>query len=100
MLERGDFSEKRDFIRMGLECPAIFDIDGESGTHNALACDLSSSGLKIVAEKDIAIGTTLNVELLPEKSLTNPLHAVVEVVWSKALADNKYELGARIKEMR
>ena len=99
MLERGDFSEKRDFIRMGVECPSTFEIDGETGTHEGIACDLSASGLKIVTENDIAIGTILNIRILPEKSLITPLHAVVEVVWSRAIADNKYELGASVKEM-
>jgi len=100
MLERGDFSEKRDFIRMGVECPATFEIDGEAGSYSGIACDLSASGLKIMTEKDIVVGTILNIKILPEKALIAPLHAVVEVVWSSGLVDSKYELGASIKEMR
>ena len=101
MLERGDFSEKRDFIRLGVECPATFEIDGETGrSYSGIACDLSASGLKIMTEKEIAVGTILNIKILPEKALIAPLHAVVEVVWSSGLVDGKYELGASIKEMR
>lgn len=100
MLERGDFSEKRDFIRMGVECPATFEIEGETGVFNGVAGDLSASGLKILTEKEVAVGSILSIKILPEKAIIAPLHAIVEVVWSSGLVGDKYELGASIKEMK
>jgi len=100
MLERGDYSEKRDFIRMGVECPATFEIEGESGSYSGNARDLSASGLKIVSEKAVAVGTTLNIQILPEQAIIAPLHAVVEVVWINGPVANQFELGVSIKEMK
>ncbi|MCW8888029.1 MAG: PilZ domain-containing protein [Gammaproteobacteria bacterium] len=100
MLERGDFSEKRDFIRMGVDCPTTFEIEGESGSFNGTARDLSASGLQIVTQKEVAIGTILNIKVLPEKAIIAPLHAVVEVVWKKGPIGNQFELGVSIREMK
>ena len=100
MLERGDFSEKRDFIRMGVECPSTFEIEGEQGTFNGIARDLSASGLKLATEKEVAVGSVLSLKVLPEQAIIAPLHAVVEVVWKTGPVGNQFELGVSIKEMR
>jgi hypothetical protein len=100
MLERGDYAEKRDFIRMGVECPTTFEIEGGSGKFTGLSRDLSASGLKLVTEKEVAVGTILNLQVLPEQAIIAPLHAVVEVVWVTGPVNNKYELGVSIREMR
>ncbi len=100
MLERGDFSEKRDFIRMGVDCPATFEIEGEAGTFSGIARDLSASGLKLLTEKEIAVATILNIRILSENEMIEPLQAVVEVVRSSGPVGNKYELGVCIKEIK
>ncbi|MDH3355370.1 MAG: PilZ domain-containing protein [Chromatiales bacterium] len=100
MLERGDFSEKRDFIRMGVECPATFEVEGESGTFSGIARDLSASGLKIMAEKELGIGAILNLKVLPEQAIIAPLQAIVEIVWRTGPIANQFEFGACIKEMK
>lgn len=99
MLERGDYSEKRDFMRMAVECPMTFRIQGESTLYQATARDLSASGLLILCQQEVAEGALLVVSVQPEQSLVPPLQAVCEVMRVSSPAPGQFELGVKINEM-
>ena len=99
MLNRKDYSEKRDHRRMGVECPAVFRVDGEPDWEEGLARDLSAGGLQLVTERELAVGTRLEVELRPEKALVPPLRARAEVARvDEAAEDGRAALGLAFLE--
>jgi hypothetical protein len=98
MLFRGDYNEKRDFTRMGVECPATYRIDGEGTTYQAMATDLSATGLQLNAAEAVLLGTVLMVEMTPEQAIVPPLQAKAEVVRCSENGTG-YQLGLKILEM-
>jgi hypothetical protein len=96
MLFRGDYLEKRDFIRMAVECPMTFCIQGESEIHHGTAKDLSSSGMSIVCRKEVAEGAVVEVNIQPEKTIVPPLQATCEVVRVSNTGPEEFELGLKI----
>ncbi|MCW8917783.1 MAG: PilZ domain-containing protein [Gammaproteobacteria bacterium] len=99
MLFRGDYEEKRDFTRMGLECPATLRIDGEETVHQAVATDLSATGLQLDCALAVAEGGVVMVEMIPEQAIVPPLQARAEVVRCTGNEKGGYRLGLRIVEM-
>jgi hypothetical protein len=96
MLFRGDYSEKRDFMRMEVECPMTFRIQGEDTLHQGVARDLSASGLSILCQREVAEGSLLEVNVQPEKSIVPPLQATCEVMRVHSPAPGQFELGVKI----
>jgi len=96
MLFRGDYSEKRDFSRMAVECPMTFCIQGETALHQGTAKDLSASGLSVVCRQEVSEGTILEVNIQPEKAIVAPLQATCEVVRVTSSVPGEYELGLKI----
>ena len=99
MLSRGDYEEKRDFARMGMECPATFRIDGEGTIHHAVASDLSATGLQLKCSDAVVEGAVVMVEMTPEQAIVPPLQAKAEVVRCSENGSGSYQLGLKILEM-
>lgn len=99
MLPRGDYDEKRDFARMGVECPAIVQVEGDGSTHHAVAMDLSATGVQLKCADAIGEGTVVSVEMTPEKTIVPPLKAKAEVIRCQESGDGGYQLGLKIIEM-
>lgn len=99
MLYRGDYEEKRDFARMGVECPATFRVEGQESLHGAVATDLSASGLQLRCADALPVGARVVVEMTPEKTIVPPLKAKAEVVRCYEDGQGGYRLGLNILEM-
>ncbi len=91
-----DYDEKRDFIRMCMECPMSFSRPADGQAYEARAKDLSSSGFSFTANEVVTVGEVLEVRVIPGKAVVPPLHAEVEVVRVQPAGDG-YEIGATIK---
>ncbi|MES9856547.1 MAG: PilZ domain-containing protein [Sedimenticola sp.] len=72
-------SDKRDFHRMTVNCSARFRIVGDDKVAEARIKDLSGSGMLLLSNLPVDAGALLHVAVLPEKEITPPLYAVVEV---------------------
>ena len=92
-----DFEEKRDFIRMCVECPMSFTRLGDTTVHGATAKDLSGSGLGFSTTQALRLGELLTVRVAPDKSVVAPLQAEVEVVRVQALGADSYDVGVIIR---
>lgn len=99
MLFRGDYEEKRDFARMGVECAATFCIEGDSTIHHATATDLSATGLQLNCADNITVGSIVMVELTPSEAIVPPLKAKAEVVRCIENGSGAYQLGMKVIEM-
>lgn len=75
-----DYSEKRDFYRMAVDCAARYRVNGADTVQSATVKDLSAGGVQLRIDQELAAGATLNVEIQPGKAITPPLHAVVKVI--------------------
>lgn len=93
-----DYSEKRDFPRMCIDCAASYRVDGGSGLGTAIAKDLSGGGLSLRVESELPAGSRLNVEIRPGKNITPPLYLIAEVVRCTA-GDGEFEVACSIVKM-
>ncbi len=99
MLHRGDFSEKRDFQRMELECPMTFSIKGDKTAHQGIAKNLSASGLSVICSVEVAEGAKIDITLAPEEAIVPPLHASCTVTRVDNPEAGKFELGVQINQI-
>jgi len=79
------YSERRDFPRMDVECPARYRVNGDQDTAEAIVENISGGGMRIVTEKALAPASRLSIVVVPGKAITPPLSAVVEVISCNAL---------------
>ena len=93
-----DYSEKRDFYRMTIECPMTYTVVGRDEVYEGVAKDLSSTGMSIDCEHSHPMGAMLEVRIAPDMTLVPALHARVEVVRSQPGSDGRWDLGVAIRE--
>ena len=94
-----EFSEKRDFRRMGIDCPAQFRIQGANEMIDGIVKNLSATGLLIIAPQEINPGTRMLVHIVPTNPITPPLAATASVLRCSACADGGYELACTIEKI-
>lgn len=99
-IHRGD-SERRDFIRMGVDCRMTIR-DPQSGDVRDGTCkNLSGNGIMFTCAHDYPVGAQLEVSVIPQTSSTAPLDIVVEVLRCNALPDGGYEVaGEKLNKNR
>lgn len=95
-----DHSEKRDFIRMTVDCQVSYHEVGGAEEHIGNTKNLSGKGILFLAEKEIPIGTTLEVNVSPNNDVTPALDATAEVVRIEIIEPGRYEIGCLIKELK
>ncbi|MDX5373226.1 MAG: PilZ domain-containing protein [Pseudomonadaceae bacterium] len=91
------YSEKRDFIRMRLEAPVILH---HAGREIAAQClDLSSTGMQLEADCQVAMGEQVKVHIPSDHSELKGLDAQAEVVRVTPLEDGRTSIGLAILSM-
>ncbi len=94
-----DYDEKRNFIRMAVECELTLR-DPDTGQKFPGRCgNLSGSGLLVFMDDAPPMGSQLDVHIAPDKAVVPALDARVEVVRIEPGADGDYCIGLRIVEM-
>ncbi|MDJ0805203.1 MAG: PilZ domain-containing protein [Gammaproteobacteria bacterium] len=94
-----DFAEKRDFIRMPIDCPAQFRIAGSDSTQSAIVKNLSSNGMLMLFDREIDPGTQLTVEIMPGKNITPPLSAEMSVLRSYTADEGNFNIACAIERI-
>lgn len=79
-----DYDEKRDFIRMAADHPLEFHEIGSRHTQQGTCKNLSATGIQFSAERAIASGTRLAVNINPSYAVVRPFNAEVEVLRADA----------------
>ena len=75
-----DYSEKRDFIRMPVQCPVSYRETADGTEETAELLDLSASGVRFVSQRAFDAGTRLHLRVRPERTITPPLEAEIAVL--------------------
>ena len=91
------YSEKRDFIRMRLEAPVILQHAGQE--IQAQCLDLSSTGMQLEANCQVAMGDRVKVLIPSEHAELKGLEAEAEVVRISAMDDGRSSIGLAILSM-
>ena len=94
-----EFAEKRDFYRMGVDCPARFRVQGGDTVDDGIIKNLSASGLLILAPQEVSPGTHLRVRIIPVNSITPPLSANASVLRSEPSDAGGYEIACSIDQI-
>lgn len=94
-----DFAEKRDFLRMPIDCELSFSAAGEDQSYSGNVINLSSKGILFTSNRAFDEGTSLEIRLTPSNSSTPPFEAVASVA---RVTDNDavYEIACEIHEIR
>jgi len=94
-----NFAEKRDFMRMAIDCLLSFSRRGEQQSFEGHVVNLSSKGILFTAIDQFEKGDQLELLLTPTNSSTTPMEASV-VVSRVTFNDEVYELACEITEMK
>ena len=70
-----DYAEKRDFLRMPIDCELSFMQAGSAERYEGNVINLSSKGILFTSNERLDQGTTLELLLTPSNSETPPLEA-------------------------
>jgi len=97
MLETG---EARDFIRMETACDVSYKFPDSDNTFMGKSINISGSGILFTSKQFIASGIALEVAIIPERSLTPPMVAYVEVIRTKEVNPGEFEVAAEIKGIK
>ncbi len=91
-----DYSEKRNFFRMNMDCDMEFSINGSGDKQCGMMKDLSGDGISFVTDQEIQPGTEIHISITPENTVTPPLEVTVEVLRCDQKESNKYEVAGNI----
>lgn len=95
-----DYDEKRDYIRMDVDCDISYKL-ADSGEFKTGRCtSLSGAGVSFIAESSCEIGSAMEINVLPQNSITPPMTAYIEIVRSIPHKDGSYEIAASIKSLK
>ncbi len=100
MFSTRDYAEKRDYIRMEVNCPLNFSENASSKTYEGTCINLSAKGIAFEANTAYPIGTTLFVEVAPKLAVASPFTAMVKIIRSEQNLQNKsYRLAGTFEEI-
>lgn len=91
-----DYSEKRNFFRMNLECNAEYTINGSGQLKSGKISDLSGDGISIIADQSVEPGTEVRISIQPENDVTPPLEVIMEVLRCEEQDADSYLLAGNI----
>jgi hypothetical protein len=96
-----NYDEKRDFIRMTADHKLSYQEVGNSEAYTGDCINLSAAGILFTTDRDIPIGTQLEVNITPEYAVVNPFEALVEVVRCQVNGSpDTYEIAGKIAAVK
>ena len=92
-------AEKRDLLRLPLDCKLTYSVAGSSKEFGGDVINLSSKGILFTSSVKLALGTTLEIVLTPSNSTTPPMQVTV-VVNRITGNDVLSEVACKIQEIK
>ncbi len=94
-----DYAEKRDHLRMPIDCELSFSRRGEAEQLHGNVVNLSGKGILFTSSECFAPGDQLDIRLTPANTLTPPMEASVVV---NRVTDNnaRFEIACEIETIR
>ena len=94
ILDSRAWSEKRNFIRMKINTPVDIELDGQHFT--ARCKDLSGSGMLVESERQLPLGSIVNLVIDQDGEKRLPFRATAEVARVEASGVDSYTIGLSI----
>lgn len=91
-----DYSEKRNFFRMNLDCNMEYTVNGSGNKLCGLIKNLSGSGISFFSQQAITAGTEIQVSIKPENPITPALDLTIEVIRCNDAGNKQYEIAGNI----
>jgi len=91
-----DYSEKRNFFRMNMDCDMEYSINGSAETKCGMMKNLSGDGVLFITDQQIAPGSEIQLAITPENSVTPPLNVTVEVLRCDPTDGQGFEIAGNI----
>lgn len=99
-LDRRTYEEKRDYIRVPVDCEVSLQHTGDGRQFTALGKNLSASGVLFHTDQSLRPGECLKMHIEASRFLVSVLDATVEVVRVVALdGGQRYAVGGAITEL-
>lgn len=92
------YDEKRDFIRMPVDCNVTFSLAGDSQQYYGKGTDLSAEGVMFLSVKELQVGEKITIQVHPYIKTILPLSASAEVVRSTK-SDDGFIIGVRMEQV-
>lgn len=89
-----DHDEKRDFIRLAVDCRVSFK-DAEGNEHHGRALNVSGGGVLFITDKPLPLGGEYAVSVNPDTPVIQPLELMATVMRVDRV-DGKFEVGMKI----
>jgi len=81
MLNSRQYIEKRDFMRMALNCPVSYQSSNLGQRKKTGTCvNLSANGISFLCEDLIALGDELDISVHPQLAISPPFNAKMKVI--------------------
>jgi len=74
-----NYAEKRDFMRMPIDCRLQFSVVGDERDFEGKVINLSSKGILFTSRQKLEVGNLLTLVLTASQTDTPPMHATVKV---------------------
>ncbi|MBD3671536.1 MAG: PilZ domain-containing protein [Gammaproteobacteria bacterium] len=95
MLGRTDHSEKRDYIRMEVDCDVVYRTEDGSTEKQGKGKNLSATGVLFESDENFPAGTRLVLKVMPRNTITPPLDMTVEVVRVDEVGPGQYMVACQ-----
>jgi len=92
-----EFAEKRDFLRMPIDCALSFSPADDDESYQGKVINLSSKGILFSSEKAVDVGTGLVIVLTPANSITPPMRTRARVARIDA-RETSYDIACEIED--
>ena len=94
-----NYAEKRDFLRMTIDCNFSFKTADSSRELQGNVINLSKRGILFTSRENFEAGTPLKIVLTPSHTYTTPIHATVMVARVSSNDAFLYEVGCKIRSI-
>ncbi len=91
-----DYSEKRNYFRMNLDCNAEYIVNGSGTSKLGTVTNLSGDGISLITDESVTPGTEVKILIKPENDVTPPLDVVMEVLRCEQHDGENYLLAGNI----
>ncbi len=93
-----EYLDKRDFKRMTVACDMQIHHRDSGLTEIVHLEDLSASGMRFFAARELAEGSALDATITPRHDVTPPMQAEITVVRCQQ-TDNRFDVAAAIRRI-
>ena len=95
-----EYDEKRDYIRMDVDCEVTYKLADSDIVKSGRCTSLSGAGVSFIADTAYDAGLAMEINVIPQKSVTPSMTAFIEVVRSIPQEDGSFEVAATIRSLK